>query len=601
VRWVHHEQEMHRGTAYSRLCSDHLPFVGRRVVASGARPRRFGYEDCMWEAKVQPRARWIWPPVLVLGACLLSAPNLKAARGGAAVATENATASREALSILRRGGTAVDAAVTAALVAGVTSPSSSGLGGGGFALAYDAKTKRTRALDFRERAPRDLDTEAFERRPLRDEDRGVLFGVPGELAGLVELHRLGGRLPLSSLIERAELRAKEGFFVAPHLAMVLATSSEKVRKSPYLAALYYPHDKPAFAGQRLLNPRLAETLRRLRVDGPSTFYEGDIADSLIAQANAHGAKMTRADFRDYRVMEREPVCRPFVGTQVCTMPAPSAGGLLLLEVLSLFSPDELQRLGRGTPAYQHLLAEGMRGALADRLQYLGDPEFEKARVETLLSETRLGPRRAQISLDRTHALPRFVQEEHGTHHLVVRDKEGNAVSLTTTVNRAFGAALADDVTGIVLNDQLDDFTANSMLQKLGMGQSPNRARPLARPVSSMTPVLVFRGEDLELALGGSGGLLIGMNVTQVLLDVLVFAQSPKSAVGAPRFFVPFEGKTLLLEGEPSDAQLESLAFRGELVGKMPRTSTAVQILMVKGERVEAASDPRKYGEALVDP
>jgi len=538
----------------------------------------------------------------LLAVGVLRAPRLRAESPGAAVATENATATRDAFSVLRAGGSAVDAAITAALVAGITSPSSSGLGGGGFALAYDAAEKKLRALDFRERAPRDLDPAPFEARPLPPALRGALVGVPGELLGLIELHQRGGRLPFSSLLERAEKRAREGFFVSPHLAKALTFGAEKVSQSPYLKALYYTGDKPAWVGKRQQNPRLAETLSRLKSQGKELFYEGAIAASLSKLAAAHGGRLTPEDFRDYRVIEREPLCRAFEGRRVCTMPAPSAGGLLLLEVLGLFPAETLRQLGHGTPAYQHLLAEGMRGALWDRMNYVGDPALGAVDEAALLDETRLAQRRATIALDRTHTLPTFRQDEHGTHHLVVRDRQGNVVSLTTTVNRMFGAALADEETGIVLNDQLDDFTAQSAVLPLGLTESPNRPRPLARPVSSMTPTLVFEGDDVVAALGGSGGLAIGINVTEVLLASLVFGHSAKLAVSAPRFFVPLAGKTLLLEEEQATpARLADLAFRGELVGTMPKGSTAVQLITVKDGAVGAAADPRKFGEALTEP
>jgi gamma-glutamyltranspeptidase / glutathione hydrolase len=560
--------------------------------------RGFGYEVRMRARGAGARPILGGVATIVIGVSLLLAPRLKAARGAFAVATENATATREAVQILRLGGSAFDAAVTAALVAGVTSPSSSGLGGGGFALSYDAQGRRLNALDFREMAPKGLDPAHFEERPLPDEARGALVGVPGELAGLVELHKRGGRLPFSQLVARAESRAKDGFFVSPHLAMVLDTARDKIQKSSHLKAIYYPGDKPAFVGKRVTNPELARTLAELRVDGPSAFYDGPIADALVALARDHGSSLTRDDFRAYQVIEREPLCANFEGRRVCTMPPPSAGGLLLLQTLALFSADELRSLGHGSAAYQHLLAEGMRGALADRLSFIGDPEFEKVDLVKLLSSEHLGPRRTRIALDRTHALPRFVQSESGTHHLVVRDREGNVVSLTTTINRAFGAALADDVTGIVLNDQLDDFTAQNSMQKLGFLKVPNRARPGARPVSSMTPVLTFLGDEVEMAAGGSGGLMIAPNVTQVLLEALVFGHIPSTAVSSPRFFVPFEGKTMLLEGQPTESHLQSLSFRGEIVGAIPKTSTAVQMIVVRDGNVRAASDPRKYGEAV---
>lgn len=513
------------------------------------------------------------------------------------VSTESAAATREAVQVLTQGATAADAAVVAALVAGVTAPTSSGLGGGGFALSWDQLKQAISCLDFRETAPRALDPAPFERRPLPPEQMGHLIGVPGEARGLFTLHQRAGKLPWSSLVLRAERHAREGFFVSPHLAAMLHSAAAKLSTRPGLGALFYPQGKPALVGARLTHPALAKTLATLAEQGPDALYRGAIAEDLVETARRFGSPLTLEDLANYQVEERTPLLVEFEDARVYTMPAPSAGGLLMSQLLRMFSAEELRQLGHGTPAYQHLLAEGMRGALADRMRYLSDPKLQPVDLTQLLDPARLGRRRQTITLDRTHALPRFGLEEHGTHALVVSDRAGNVVSLTTTVNRLFGAKIYAERSGIFLNDELDDFAAQADVAPFGMQESPNRARPGARPVSSMTPTIVIRDGRPAFALGGSGGMTITTNVAQVLLSAWLFEHSANKAVSAPRFYIPTSNYSIMLDPGLRPEHVKSLEERGEVVTTMPFLTSAVQLLVFKDGQVDAAADPRKHGLA----
>jgi gamma-glutamyltranspeptidase/glutathione hydrolase len=282
------------------------------------------------------------------------------------------------------------------------------------------------------------------------------------------------------------------------------------------------------------------------------------------------------------------------------MPPPSAGGIMLVELLKLFQKEELKKLGYQSGAYQHLLAEGMRGAIADRMRHLGDPDHQTFDLSRLLSDSRLAKRRASISAEKTRKFVEFGLESHGTHHLNTRDSEGNMVALTTTVNRLFGAKLVARKSGIILNDELDDFTSLSEVVPFGMIESPNRPRPLARPMSSMTPTIVVKAGRAILGLGGSGGTAIATNVSQLTLAQLVFGRSPAQAVSDRRFYVPTQGATLLLEPGAGKALSADLKERGETLGEMTFLGTAVQMIAVENGRARAASDPRKHGQALVD-
>jgi gamma-glutamyltranspeptidase/glutathione hydrolase len=272
--------------------------------------------------------------------------------------------------------------------------------------------------------------------------------------------------------------------------------------------------------------------------------------------------------------------------------------MMLAQTMAMFGSEELKKLGYQSGAYHHMIAEALRAAVADRMRYLGDPAFESVSMQRLMAPKRLAERRRSMALDRTHALPRFGLEGHGTHHLTTLDRQGNMVALTTTVNRLFGAKFTGSESGVVLNDELDDFTERSAVTPFGMTESPNRARPGARPISSMTPTIVVRNNQAVLGLGGSGGTTIPTNVTQLTLAHLVFGRTPQQAVSDRRFYIPTKNAYILLEKAAPPALRQDLKWRGEIVGEMPFDGTAVQMVAVQNGQVLAAADPRKHGLAL---
>jgi gamma-glutamyltranspeptidase/glutathione hydrolase len=536
---------------------------------------------------------------LVLAAPAPSKPPAKAAPT-VGVATENRAATQAALAELAAGGNAVDAAIAAALVAGVASPSSSGLGGGGFAVVFMAADRTTSVLDFRETAPASVDVSAFERRPLPSVERGKLVGVPGEAAGLHELSRRYGNRSWRDLVGPAERLARRGFVVEEHLASLLGGSDAKsFQRDLGLTGVYFGGGKAAVAGELVKNPKLAQSLSRLRNEGPRAVYDGAIAEDLVATVRSVGGALSRDDLSKYRVRERPPLVVRWEGYEITTMPPPSAGGLLLAEVLGLYARSELERAGLVKGLGVHLLAEAMRGAMADRSCCVGDPDFVNVDVQRLLASARLSARKRQISSDRTHTMLRFVESSHGTHQMVVADHRGNVAVLVSTVNSSFGADLTGEKSGIVLNDELDDFTSNADANKLGVERNPNAARAGARPVSSMTPTLVLRDGHPVLALGGSGGTAIPANVMQVLLAVLVGGLSPDAAVSAPRFRPTSKDATLLLDEGFPDVERADLAWRGELLRPNTSTASAVQVLTWGEHGIAAGADPRKHGRAEV--
>lgn len=539
--------------------------------------------------------------LLLAGLGRLPAPTARAnAARSFAVSTEAPRATDEAHKILAAGGNAVDAAIVAALVSGVVNPSSSGLGGGAFIHYWDAAKQESIILDARERAPQAVNGEDFEKRPFPFEQRGKWVGVPGELAGLVEMHRRWGSKSWATLVQPAITAAERGYDVSLHLARALGFSEKELRLDPKLSAQWFSKGRPV-VGARLGNPLLALTLRRIARSGAKGFYEGPVAANLVKTVQGAGGWLTTEDLSRYEVKERHALRTRFGDAEIVTMPPPSAGGLMLTQAANVFVPQELERLGFNTPAYQHALAESFRGSLADRFRFLGDPDLEAVDVAALTSEQRMRVRRRTISLERTHRIARFGQEEHGTHHMVFADAYGNFVSLTTTVNRAFGAKLLAKDSGILLNDELGDFASNAWMVAFGGGQSPNRARPSARPVSSMTPTFVLKNGKVVLAIGGSGGMNIATDVAQMVMGRLIFGLSGEELLRAPRFQIPPMGDTIQVIGEATSVEhVHDLERRGEIVGTIDFATTAVQMITVEPDgSLRAAADPRKFGKALV--
>jgi gamma-glutamyltranspeptidase/glutathione hydrolase len=517
------------------------------------------------------------------------------------IATESPGATREASRVLEAGGNAFDAAVVAALVAGFTNPSSSGIGGGGFALVWSARDQKASVLDFRETAPAGIDVTALDKRPVPLERRGQTVGVPGEVAGLYELHGRFGKLPWKDVVTRASRLAELGFVAEPHTTSQVAEQAQgPLAKSGTFRNVYLPGGKPLTLGQKLRAAKLAKTLNRIAAQGKRGFYEGPVAADLVQAAASAGGALSLADLASYQTVAREPLQIDWNGKRVLTMPLPSAGGMLIAQMLGLFTEEELRGLSSAPGKRIHLLAEGMRASFADRARFMGDPAFVKVDVTKLLSPVRLAKRKARLAEDRTHTQPRFGLEEAGTHHLVTADAEGNWVSLTTTVNDAFGARLVAEQSGVLLNNELTDFSSPDSVAPFGSSENPNRVRPGARPVSSMSPTLVLEGGVPNQALGGSGGITIGPNVAQVLLNRLVSGMSVTDAVAAPRFTIPppRSGLTLILESALGKAHAADLEARGELSAARD-WKNAVQLVAREGGTFHAAADPRKGGSAAV--
>ena len=429
--------------------------------------------------------------------------------------------------------------------------------------------------------------------------------MPGEPAGLELLSRRFGKKSLADAAAPALALAQNGFYLGVHTAEQVDRFKDRVQAAPSLASVFLPGKAPAPYASRVRRPDLAATLARFGAEGKRAIYEGPTAWKIASAVTSAGGTMTVQDLAEYQVKERTPLTRTYDGRTIYTMPAPSAGGLMLLEVLGMYgasSSSPLAQMGHGSSAYIHTVAEAMRGAFADRARFASDPDIEKgvdAAFEKALDPSRLAARKARIDPNKTHVPTDFLTNEKGTSHLVTTDAEGNVVALTTTINGPFGASIVPEGTGILLNNELHDFThpEDAKLFALKDG-GPNRPRPRARPVSSMAPTIVLENGAPILALGGSGGTRIATGVTQAALARLVFDHDPSACVSAPRFHT--QGAELLVDKEIALDVREGLTRRGETVKEEPFVGSAIQMIAwsrKEGQpaRILAASDPRKAG------
>jgi gamma-glutamyltranspeptidase/glutathione hydrolase len=497
------------------------------------------------------------------------------------VAAADPRAVAAGLEMLRAGGSAADAAVAAQLVLGLVEPQSSGLGGGAFVLHWSAKEARVRGYDGRETAPAAARPDRFLDRHGNPEEfmRAVLsgrsIGVPGVPRLLEVLHREHGRLPWARLFAPAIRLAEQGTFKTKRLRRLL-------EREPRMQRFY--------AGKRIVNLEYARTLRALAKGGADAFYRGAIAADIVRAARSD---LTLEDLARYRVIERAPVCGAYRGYRVCGMGAPSSGATGVLQILGILEHTAFDRAAPDSPEAVHLFSEASRLAYADRALYVGDPDFASVPVARMLDPKYLAARAQRIG-DRSmgYALPGTLDPEvPGTSHVSVVDGEGDAVSMTTSIEMAFGSHIF--VRGFLLNNQLTDFSFRP--EYLGR-PAVNRVAGGKRPRSSMAPTLVFdRDGRLKLVLGSPGGLAIIEFVARVLVETLDWGRDIQAAISAPNFGST-NGPTFLERGTAYEDLGDALAARGHVINYARLTSGLHGIEHVPGGW-RGGADPRREGIA----
>lgn len=556
-----------------------------------------------------PRAgRCAGRPRRLVALTLLCSLLVLAARDGhaaAIVAADHPLAAEAGFDVLERGGSAVDAAIATALAVCVVHPSSCGIGGGGFMVIHDHASRRTVALDYRETAAAATRTALYEESgayvPAKSRRGALAVGVPGEIAGLAEAHRRFGKLPWRDLFQPAIRLARDGFPVSRHLAGRLNDQKDALASDAELRAIYLdPSGAPWPEGSVVRSPHLAATLERVANEGPRAFYEGEIADAIVAAVAAGGGVLSQQDLARYRPLWRQPLVVDYRGARVFTMPPPSSGGPALVLALRTLARYDVAALGLATPTRFHLFAEILKHAFADRARAAGDPAFDRPLVVP-------GGAPLRGRLQATHTLPPTSYgttapppSDGGTSHLSVIAPDGSAVACTTTINTAFGAVVGAAGTGIVLNNEMDDFSFDTPnLFGLAAGKT-NRIAPGKRPASSMTPTIAVRDGRAVVAVGASGGPLIVSATLEVLSNVLDFALPPEAAVAAPRVHHQWQPDVLLVEPAVRDVDRAALARVGHELRQLPAVA-AVSLATDLPGRTGGAGDPRKGGGARSAP
>jgi gamma-glutamyltranspeptidase/glutathione hydrolase len=555
--------------------------------------------------------RWLLVALalIVTGSGALAEGAVEGRRG--MVVAQEARAARIGVEVLKRGGNAVDAAVAVGFAMAVTYPRAGNIGGGGYMLIHRAdprKRPQTIAIDYRETAPAAARRDMFldeqgNADPRKSRDSALAIGVPGTVAGLALAHRRfgSGRLTLAELVAPAIKLARDGFEVDGDLADSLPAARNRLGRWPASARIFLKSDDAVLGeGDLLVQRDLADTLEAIAQHGPRAFYEGPIAAKIAAAVQAAGGIMTTDDLKSYEPQLRRPVRGRYRGHEIISMPPSSSGGVVLIEMLNILDGYNLGALDE--PSRLHLMIEAMRRAYADRATYLGDPAVVSAPISRLMSRRYAAQLRAHIDAERATpsreirgdvAQPR--EGDNTTHYSVV-DGEGNAVSSTYTLNFSYGVGLVAEGTGVLLNNELDDFAARPATPNAYglIGGEANAPGPNKRPLSSMTPTIVLKNGRPLIITGSPGGSRIITAVLQVLVNVIDRRMDAAPAVAAPRIHHQWSPDRVLAEQSLAPETVAGLEARGHTVNRRPPFA-AVNTILVTPRALVGAADPRTRG------
>jgi gamma-glutamyltranspeptidase/glutathione hydrolase len=524
------------------------------------------------------------------------------------VATEEAEATRIGVEVLQNGGNAVDAAATVAFALAVTLPSAGNLGGGGFMLVHDAKKGETVAIDYREEAGgkafRDMFLdEAGEADPEKSRYGGLAVGVPGTVAGMALALERYGTIGIAEALAPAIELAEQGITVSTDLAGSLEALQERLQKWPSSAAVFYKDGGvPYQPGETLVQGDLATSLRLIAEQGQAAFYGGPIGEKIVAEVARAGGHLTIDDFRSYEALVREPVRGDYRGFEIVSMPPPSSGGVHIVQILNTLEGFPIGFLGAGGAETVHLIAEAMKLAYADRSAYLGDPDFIDVPVAALTSEAYAAHLRSLISRGRARAAPEIrpgdlaPYESPETTHFSIVDAAGNAVANTYTINFSYGTGLVAEGTGILLNSELDDFSAKpGVPNAYGLiGGDANAVAPHKRPLSSMAPTIVLAKGAPFLVTGSPGGPRIITTTLQIIMNVIDHGMNIAEATHAPRVHHQWLPDQLRIEKGLSPDTIRLLEQMGHDV-VVSDAIGSTQSIMVTAAGLFGSSDPRTPG------
>ena len=529
------------------------------------------------------------------------------------VVSAHRLASKAGIDVLKAGGNAVDAAVAVAYALAVTFPEAGNLGGGGF-MTIRFHDGRTAFIDFREKAPGAATATMFQDAkgnavPSRSRRGYLAVGIPGTVAGLELARTKFGTRSRPQLMASAIHLARDGFVLDQGDADFLATGADEFRKDPATAAIFLNHRQPWKSGERLVQTDLGHSLQQIATSGTAAFYNGAIATKIVAASKAHGGIMTMRDFASYRARELKPLECDYRGYHIISAPPPSSGGVVICETLNILEGYPIASLGFHSAAGTHLLVEAMRRAYHDRNVNLGDPSFVKVDTAHFIDKNYAAQLRSGIELNRATPssslpAPGIPTEGKSTTHFSIVDAQGNAVSLTYTLNDWFGAHVTAAGTGILLNDEMDDFSAKPGSPNMfGLVEGPNNAvAPGKRPLSSMTPTIVTKDGQLEIVVGTPGGSRIPSAVLETISNMIDFDMTVTEAVDAPRVHHQWLPDEIGYErfGLSADT-IAKLEVMGHKVVEMPYENQVAAILVgapaiggkpLGRDRLYGAIDPR---------
>ncbi len=531
------------------------------------------------------------------------------------VTAQNRLAAETGAQILADGGNAIDAAVATGFSLAVTLPRAGNLGGGGFMLIHDAANDENIAIDYREMAPQkatrdmyldengDLDTN-------RSRFSHLAAGVPGTVSGFYTAHKKLGRLPWKQLLQPAIKQAREGIVVSYDLAEYLRARKGYLCRNAAACGYYYKSDgTPYEAGEMLVQTDLATTLERIAEQGPDAFYKGDVADLIVAEMKRGGGLVDAASLAAYKPAIRQATTGSYRGYDIVTMPPPSSGGIHVVQMLNILEHFPVANMGAGSADSIHLLAEAARLAFADRSEYLGDPDHYDVPDQWLTSKAYGEQLAATIDMqkarDSNDVLPGVepLYESEDTTHFSIMDSEGNVVANTYTLNFSFGSGIAVPGAGFLLNNEMDDFSAKAgVMNAFGMlGGDANEVAAGKRPLSSMTPTMVFADGEPWFATGSPGGSRIITVVLQMIVNVIDHGMNIAEAANAPRMHHQWYPDILMLEPGFSPDTIRILQLRGHDVQNSRTSSGSTQTVAFSNGLFRGASDTRRPGAGSAAP
>lgn len=526
------------------------------------------------------------------------------------VTTQGQATTRAALKIFNQGGNIIDAFVAASFAISVERPHSTGIGGGGFLLYFSKSENRVYAFDFREVAPLRATSTMYltgkgEPQPLLSQEGILAVATPGLVKGLFEIHQRFGKLPWKETVQPAIELARNGFPLYEQLHEALVDRKNLLQLDSEARKTFYTQDgKVPLLGTIIYQENLAKTLEHIAEKGSNGFYKGKVADAIVKTVRRKRGLLTHQDFRSYEVKEREPVTGVYKGLKIYSMPPPSSGGIHVIQILKMLEEYNLQSMGPQSTKAVHLTAMAMQRAFIDRANYLGDPDFSAVPVKELLNEKYL--KKLSESLDKKKATPAdkvkaipLPYESSDTIHFTLADKEGNLVATTQTINGWFGSGVIAQGTGIILNNEMDDFAQKAGAQNLfgAVGGQNNLVEPRKRPLSSMSPTIMTKDGEPFMAVGSPSGTRIITCVAQTILNSVEFEMPLYEAVAATRVHQQWQPDQLKIEAPFLDPKVEKeLKEMGHNVVH-EKLGCSIQAIKRSEQGWDGVSDPRGEGLA----